>query len=60
MTTITITIAIGNEAMETRGDVVEALTRNLGLDGVLTAGQSGSIFDLNGNRVGGWAVDSHD
>lgn len=62
-----LTIELGNEAMQTQGDLVDAL-RNLAVvfgasDTVRTRqrepqiGDSGPIYDANGNRVGGWHVE---
>ena len=60
----TLDIALGNDAMQTSGDIARALHRAAGvLEGVdngqaLTPTDSCSvvIHDDNGNRVGEWAV----
>lgn len=61
MATFTLTIELGNEAMQTSTDVERALTRTalaLAHDGYedLSAGDGGRILDDNGNRVGQWSV----
>lgn len=67
MSTFTLTVELGNAAMQTPGDVLEAVTESLnwyGADGhgTLTpwdeqpGERAGLVHDANGNRVGGWAV----
>jgi len=59
---ITITIDLGNEAMQTPEDVVDAVTRtmlrsqNVSRVGALTPGDFGHLTDFNGNAVGRWEV----
>jgi len=56
MNSFTLTISLGNEAMQTADDVAWALgwliteLRAVTLDGETT----GTIRDLNGNQVGEW------
>ena len=57
----TLTIALGNEAMRTDGDIADALRQVA----VLFAGndfeditpEDGPIRDVNGNTVGSWIVE---
>jgi hypothetical protein len=54
-TTFTLTIELGNEAMQTPSDVAEALediARYLRANGLITNGAG--IRDANGNTVGYW------
>lgn len=57
--TFTLSIQIGNAAMQDGYDVAEALrtvaSRVEGLAGYAPP-YSGSIYDTNGNKVGRWAV----
>ena len=48
----TLTIQLGNAAMQTSEDVAEALARVA--DSLLAGVQSGTIRDINGNTVGSW------
>lgn len=53
-------IELGNDAMQTRADIEEAL-RRLGQDcrymsDIPRVGDDGGIMDLNGNNVGKWKV----
>ena len=50
MATFTLTIQLGNAAMETSDDVAEALRRVA--DKMERNGFDGRIVDLNGNTVG--------
>lgn len=58
--TFTLTITLGNDAMQTGEDVAEALNRaadNLwGVTEGLTREDSGTVWDANGNTVGEWSV----
>lgn len=61
--TFTLTITLGNDGMQTQGDVRTALQRVANrLDyygdsfSVLAAGQGDPIRDVNGNTVGSWGV----
>lgn len=59
MSTFNLTITLGNEAMQTPSDVgyaLEELGRKLQEEHSLTASESGTIMDDNGNRVGNWEV----
>lgn len=61
MATFTLTIRLGNDAMQTGEDVAEQLTRAAGWlaeyePDVLDAGKAISILDQNGNRVGQWKI----
>lgn len=52
-------IELGNEAMQTPQDIAQALREAAGgLDGLVPEATraSGSIRDLNGNRVGKWEI----
>lgn len=56
----TLEIELGNEAMQTRDDIEEAL-RNLGqnlryMSDPPSVGDDGVIIDYNGNTVGKWEV----
>ena len=59
-TQLTVTLDLGNEAMQTPTDVVEALERSLKHPGYehepLKSGDYGPLTDLNGNAVGFWQV----
>jgi DUF917 family protein len=48
----TLTIQLGNAAMQTGEDVAEALARVA--DSLQGGVQSGTIRDVNGNTVGSW------
>lgn len=56
----TLTITLGNDAMQTLGDVADALARvSRYIDthqGDIIPGESRGIFDANGDRVGEWSV----
>ena len=60
MAQFTLSITLGNDAMQTGNDVAEALNR--AADDIWPNGwesmtnQHGTIFDVNGNRVGDWSV----
>lgn len=56
----TLRIELGNEAMQTRQDIENAL-RKLGqnlpyMSDPPEAGDDGTIHDINGNRIGEWSV----
>jgi hypothetical protein len=56
----TLTIELGNDAMQTRADIEEAL-RKLGQDLRYMSdppedGDDGVVADTNGNKVGTWEV----
>lgn len=51
----TLTILLGNDAMQTAEDVAEALERTAHQLRHLQHGDYG-IFDLNGNKAGSWAM----
>ena len=54
MDEFTLTIALGNEAMQTTDDVAAALIE---VANKLLAGQAGGfILDANGNPVGEWSM----
>lgn len=55
MSQFVLKIKLGNEAMQTRGDIANALkdTAECVQCDIL---QSGKIMDLNGNLVGSWSV----
>ncbi len=58
----TLTIELGNDAMQTRSDIEEAL-RKLGqnlrhMSDPPEAGDGCGIMDLNGNRVGRWDIEN--
>lgn len=62
MSTFTLTIRLGNDAMQTSADVAGAINAAVyDLQGEqggyepLTPG-NGPIYDVNGNRVGKWEV----
>jgi hypothetical protein len=58
MTTFSLKIELGNDAMQTGYDVGTALrdcAKRLDFDG-LTVGTWGPIRDVNGNEVGGFEV----
>lgn len=60
--TFTLTIELGNDAMQSRGDIEGAL-RKLGqnlryMSDPPEAGDDGKIMDENGNSVGIWAVEA--
>jgi len=55
----TLTLRLGNDAMLDAMDVADALRSAAGwLEeyAVMSPGESGSLLDQNGNRVGGWTV----
>lgn len=59
--TFTLTITLGNEGMQTGGDIqdaLHALDHNYPSLGKLTPGNvaGGTIRDVNGNTVGSWAI----
>lgn len=59
----TLTIELGNDAMQDYGDLalaVQKLARKLNdmAEGAIQAGDDGKVFDLNGNNVGTWEVSS--
>ena len=61
--TIAIEIELGNDAMRTARDVVDALTLSFAkttsvpLFDALPVGASGVVADRNGNTVGRWSVE---
>ena len=53
----TLKIDLGNDAMTTRGDVVNALKRSIAVgDADLKTGDGGIVRDDNGNTIGRWEV----
>ena len=58
--TFTLTIELGDAAMQTLDDVFEAINevheRLTGQGEMLDGTESGRIRDINGNRVGKWEV----
>jgi hypothetical protein len=59
MSTFTLTIALGNDAMQTAEDVASALRATADyIEGTGGWGHidAGSVRDLNGNPVGEWEV----
>jgi len=55
MNTFTLTINMGNDAMQTPEDVAEAL-RDAARD--IETGGKEFIYDINGNKVGLWVFTS--
>lgn len=54
-----LTINLENEAMSTGLDLTDALERTASrIPHNPTPGDSGSIYDQNGNRVGNWRIES--
>lgn len=54
-----VEIELGNDAMQTPGDVLRALNVYLGIrdqTSPLEAGEDGAVGDVNGNTVGHWEV----
>jgi len=52
-------IELGNEAMQSAGDVAEALRESatrIGIGQFSPDGETGRIYDVNGNTVGRWQV----
>jgi hypothetical protein len=53
-------IKLGNDAMQTYDDVITALLNNAAAlsdsTAILSEGDLGHIFDVNGNNVGYWFV----
>lgn len=50
-------IRLGNDAMQTHEDIAAALQANPNFgEGEALPGDSGTIFDANGNTVGEWKV----
>ena len=62
MAKFSLTIAIGNDAMLTSNDIAEALNRTADklwgdeCSALTVAGESGKVYDLNGQPVGEWKV----
>ena len=58
--TFTLTIELGNDAMQTGFDVADTIKREFKsfVDGCepLVVGDRGPLFDINGNTVGKWEV----
>jgi hypothetical protein len=57
---VTITINLGNDAMRTNDEVGRALLKSFVAHGdsqELEFGDTGSVRDENGNRVGHWQVE---
>jgi hypothetical protein len=60
-----LTLELGNDAMQTQGDIARALravvwgmsVERLGTGRTPEIGDSGPIRDVNGNRVGSWHVE---
>lgn len=50
----TLTIKLGNDAMQTRRDIADALRAVV--DKLESGALDGKIFDTNGNKVGSWEV----
>ena len=55
-TTFTLTIKLGDDAMQNTHDVAEALHRVADKLHRLPAAREGVIIDTNGNTVGHWEV----
>lgn len=53
MSTFTLTIELGNDAMQTLSDIRDAIAESLTEPEIDDYGQ---IFNSNGNRVGEWGV----
>lgn len=57
---VLISIDLGNDAMQTRHDVYDAIRlsmkKHTSLFAPLAAGDGGPVVDTNGNTVGRWAV----
>ena len=59
--TFTLTISLGNAAMQSREDVAAALAQlaaRLSDDGDFQNGDQGNLRDANGNRVGAWKCEA--
>lgn len=57
--TFTLTIELGNDAMQDGGDVAAAMrgiARRIEDNGLLNRVDGGRVMDLNGNSVGSWEV----
>lgn len=57
----TLEIELGNDAMQTKGDIAAALTQVAArfprcIMGRMVVGDYGSIRDINGNTVGKWEI----
>lgn len=61
MAQFTMTIEMGNAAMQTPADIARATRLIFGdfarQTEVCTDGNSGRIYDANGNKVGTWSLD---
>ena len=63
MSKLVITIELGNAAMETAAEALEAIRRSLLVEALppifspLVVGDGGTIRDNNGNTVGSWEVE---
>ena len=59
--TFTLTIEMGNEAMQTYADIAQA-TRRIFADFARREGEdveedAGRVYDLKGNKVGTWSIE---
>lgn len=57
--TFTLTIELGNDAMQDYGDIASALrtlARRISNNGEAVLVDGGKIMDANGNSVGSWEV----
>ena len=57
----TLTIEMGNDAMQTYADIAQA-TRRIFADFARREGEdveedAGRVYDLNGNKVGTWSIE---
>jgi hypothetical protein len=55
MAEFTLKITLGNDAMQTSGDIERAIRRSITYCN-MTPGLEGNIRDINGNTVGSWRV----
>ncbi len=57
---VTVEVELGNDAMQTAGEVLRALTASFRINASanvrMCAGEEGVVMDVNGNRVGKWEV----
>lgn len=56
MTSFTLTITLGNDAMQSAQDVAHALFEAAEKIDARDDMRDGKIFDANGNKVGEWSV----
>ena len=55
MDTFTLTIELGNDAMQDKHDVTRAIEDMLATGAISGGWTKGKIFDDNGNTVGEWS-----